>query len=748
MNIFRKRPLSIILCIALGVFFLFALNNRVLRALLITLSILPLFFSFISELKLVKATLLRGISIAALLAIIFSYCYFDLYFSVYERFDGTATVTGTVTDFSPTNSYTTRLTIRTDNINDKLFSKYNINIYLSKSEAATMPIGTKIKFNASLHEFSKDSKSYNISIGVSAYASDVENLEILSRSAGGIRMRLAYYKEYLSRYITYITDSESGPLLAALLFGERDYLSDQVRLDFQRIGISHILALSGMHLAILSLGIGKVLSLFGVKKKTRLFITSIFILLYMALTGFSVSVMRAGFMVIIASVLFLLSRSRDTLTSLVVAVTLICIFDPCAIFSVSLWLSAFATLGIIVMGEYTSQYMKKPESKIGSFIRYIKIGLLASVFAISATLLISTSTFGGLSLIGIFTTMIFSVLVEAIMYLGCIRLILGRLVPIGCIISLLSKLITFLAEFFSRGEFIYLSTGHLFISIAIILYSILFYLFIILPISKKRIAVISLVIMFVTIHIGTTVGAIIKDYDDEIIYMADSKCDELLIRSKNQVCLINSSQYAQNVAYTSLDLLEKGHVTYLDKYYLTHYSWSVDDELEVLLSSVAVEKIYLPAPRNEDEETILSVIEKSIEDFRTKIILLDSDMLAVIGEYKIELLYSVPYGEGTSMNAFRVMSDDRIITYISSGLLNGDTADMMYSYIARSNTLILGEHGKKYKEKIYFYNFYDKLENLVVNSANVFLTQTSMQDYLENRCNIISHPDQEFYILK
>lgn len=747
MNIFRKRPLSLILCIALGVFFLFTFESKTLRILLLALSILPLFITLIPRFKALNHILLRAISISSLIAIIFSFTYFDLYFASYERFNERVEITGTITDVSISNSYTRKLTLSTDNIDHKPISRYNINIYLSNTEAATMPIGTKIKFDATLHGFSSDSKSYNTSIGISAYASDIENIEIIDLSVGGINSILGHYKEYLSRYITVLTDLDSGALLSALLFGEKDYLSDQVKLDFKRIGISHILALSGMHLAILSFGLGKLLSIFGIKKKARLAITSALVFIYMALTGFSLSVMRAGFMLIISSILFLLSRSRDSITSLVVAVTLICIFDPCAIFSTSLWLSAFATLGIIVLGEYTSKHMKKATTAFQKLLRSILIGMLASVFAISATLAISTFTFGGLSIIGIFTTLIFSIIIEFLMYLGCLRLLLGRLLPIGWLISILTKITTTMAEFFSCGEFIYLSTNYLYISIAVILYTVLFYLFVILPIKNKRLAVISIVVSLGLITVSSAVSTFLKDYDDEIIYMSDSKCDELLIRSKNEVCLINSSQYAKNVAYTSIELLEKANIVYLDKYYITHYSWSIDDELDVLLSSILVEKIYLPAPRNEDEKTILKVITKSIEEYRTKIILLDENMLAVVGEYKIELLYSVPYGEGTSMNAYRLISDNNTITYISSGLLSESTAVQMYSYISKSDTVILGEHGKKYKERIYICDFYDRIKNLIVNSSNVFLTQTSIQKYLYNGCVITSQPNDEVIII-
>ena len=746
MNIFRKRPLSLILCIALGAFFLFTYQSPLLRLILILASILPLIISLIPQFKIKEKLLARIITIVALASMLFSYIYFDVYFAAYNRFDGVVKISGTVTDVSPSSSYSTKLTVLTSDVNGAPFSRYNITVYFPKAEAATMPEGTEIEFEATLHGFSKESRRYNTSIGVSAYADDVENVKILKRGDRGLTATLSHYKEYLSRYVTMLTDSESGALLSALLFGRKDNLSGQLKLDFQRIGISHILALSGMHLAILSIGIGKLLSIFGVKKKIRVAVTSVFILLYMALTGFSLSVMRAGFMVIIASVLFMLSRTRDSITSLTVAVSLICLLDPCAVFSTSLWLSALATLGIIVLGEYTLGRMKKPKNRLDAALRAIWLGIMASVFAISATLAISTFTFGGISCLGMITTLIFSLIAEVIMYLGCITLIIGWLIPIDVLINPLTKIITWLAASFSSGEFVYLSTNYLIISILIIIYTILFYLFFVVSVKEKRTAIIFLTSVFISLAILPVIAGVIKDFDDEIIYVSDSKCDEILIRSENEVCLINSAQYSKNLAYTSLDLLEEANVTYLDKYYLTHYSWSIDDELDVLLSSVLIEKIYLPAPRNDDEKTILNVIRKSVEDYRTKIILLESNMLAVVGEYKIHLLYSVPYGEGTSMNAFRIMNDDKIITYVSSGLLEGKTQAEMENYISESDVVILGEHGKKYKNKIYMYDYYKDLESLIINSENLFLTQSVMQKYTENGCTVTAHPKDEIYI--
>ena len=679
---------------------------------------------------------------AILLSSLLSYLYFDLYFKAYDIYDGEVEIVGTVEAVTESSSYTQRLLVRAESIDGKI-SSYSFYAYPTTTEAEGIIEGTRISFKATLDGFSDDSYTYNISNGINAYASDIKELKILEYTDGNLSLRFNRIREYLTRYTINLSDGNTGAILSALLLGERDYLPDQLRLDFKRIGISHILALSGMHLAILSLGIGKALTLLKVRKKTRVATIAVFVLLYMALTGFSVSVVRAGLMLIISSVLFLLSRSKDSLTSLSVAVLIICIISPNAILDISLWLSALATFGIIALGEYSAG-LEKPKSKKESVIRYFYLAILASVFAISATMAVSTISFGGISILAPITTIIFSLLAEIIMYLGCLMMLIGWLIPIGWIISPLCSLMSFLAGVFSSLKFAYVSSNFEYVTVAVIIYSVLFYLFLAIKIKNTGRAVKLLVIMYALITILPTVATVRQNYTETVAYYSDYKCDELLIRSENEVCLINSSQYSKNLVYTSLDLLEDANVTYLDKYYLTHYSGSIDDDDETLLYNVAVDKIYIPEPRNDDEETILKFLQKCVENHRTEVVIFREYETVHVGEYTVNLLYSEPYGN-TSMNAFAVARDDEIYTYISSGLLTGSTKAQFERYMSLTDHLILGDHGKKYKDKIYISEYYEDLDSIILHSENVFLLQDNMRYYLEKECNILSHPDTFVY---
>ena len=744
MNVFSKRPLCLILCIGLCGFFLYSLEIELLQVILIFSAILLFIISMFLRKHKDRRVLFRICAIALIISCLSSHFYFNRYFKAYELYDGEVEIEGVVEGIKQTSSYTTRLHVRADKINGKN-SNYEFYAYAKKADTKGVIEGTRVSFLATLEGFSDESRSFNIAKGINAYASDVKSLKIIEYTDGGIEARFAKMREYITRYIMSKSDKDTGAIVSALLLGERDYLPDQLRLDFRRIGISHILALSGMHLAVLSLGIEKVLSFFYVKKKTRIVVTTAFVVIYMALTGFSVSVVRAGIMLIISSLLFLLSRGKDSLTSLSVAVTLICLINPNAIFDISLQLSALATFGIIVLGEISSQF-KKPKTIKDKILSYLTLSFLASVFAISATIFVSVFNFGGISILAPIATIIFSIFAELIMYLGCMLILIGWLLPVGILLKPLCLLMKFLAGLFSSIKFAYVSANFSFVIILIIIYSVMFYLLTIIRLKKPLKALNLLVVMFLLITTLPMISTINENRKETVAYYSSSKCDQMLVRSDNEVCLINSAQYAENLAYTTLDLLDETKVTYLDKYYLTHYSWSIDDELDVLLSNVIVKYIYLPAPRNNDENTILKILYKTIEDHRTNIVIFQEYETVPVGDYNINLLYSAPYGQ-TSMNAFAISKKDTVYTYISSGLLVTNMEKWLSDCISLSDCVIFGEHGKKYKEKIYFDKCYSDVDFIIINSENLFLNQENMQYYLNNGCEIFAHP-KEFVYLK
>lgn len=738
MNIFHKRPLALILCIWVGGFAFSTYSSLLLKILLIVASVALFSISFIKTFSQHKL-LLRSSAISLLFAITFSIAYYQTKFNIEDKYQDEATVTATIEETEPISSYTTKILFKTIEINEKN-KKYKFIAYLPSEDVTGYRSGDIIKFKAKIEDFTNsETKSYNYSDGIVGELSEISEIKPIGSQKIHIPSILSSIREHISRHITFLTDSESGGFLSALLIGDRDRLSSQTRLDFKRIGISHILALSGMHLAILSLGIGSCLSFFGVRKKIRICITAAFIFGYMFLTGFSVSVVRAGLMILIYSALFLLSKSKDSFTSLCCAVTIIVILTPYSVYNISLWLSAFATLGIIILYEY-AKVRESENTAFKKVLRGLTLGILSSVFAIGATLLFSTLTFGGISMMGIISTLIFSLLAEAIMYLGCITIAIGWLIPVGKLLIPLSKATIWLSEAISSCDNVYVKVDGLFTFFLISLFTALIFYFTIFKVKNKERFLVIMISAFILCNIVPLLQNILRKNDLIFDYHTSESSDDFLITENGESCLISAAKYSKNRAYTLIDILDEAGILALDNYFLTHYSWRIEDELYVLLGNIKTKRIIISAPQNDTEKSILNKIKIFLSDYNTELLVLGDYEKFSVGKYRISLIYSSPYGEETAMSAFSVSTYTETICYISSGLLEGKTKAEMMNYLNCADQVILGTHGKKYKNKLFLTERNSNLTRLILSSSNVFLTQELMEEYVKNGCDILSHP--------
>ena len=148
-----------------------------------------------------------------------------------------------------------------------------------------------------------------------------------------------------------IPDTASAAILSALLLGETSLLSKEITSDYSIAGVVHILAVSGMHVALIYELILFILKLFLRKKRKWLtfFLAMTLLWGYGALTGFSPSVVRACcmFSFFVISDCFLLSR--NTGNTIAGSTLLILYFQPFLIYNLGFLLSLTAVMGIVVI---------------------------------------------------------------------------------------------------------------------------------------------------------------------------------------------------------------------------------------------------------------------------------------------------------------------------------------------------------------------------------------------------------------
>lgn len=138
-----------------------------------------------------------------------------------------------------------------------------------------------------------------------------------------------------------------GAFLRALLLGDKKYLDEEDASNLSEVGLSHVMAVSGLHCCFLASLIG---SLMGDKrKKLRCAVTIPLIFLYAFVTGLTPSILRACIMISMGMIAPLLGRDNDPPTSISFALLLILLKNPFAIASISLQLSFSAVSGIIYL---------------------------------------------------------------------------------------------------------------------------------------------------------------------------------------------------------------------------------------------------------------------------------------------------------------------------------------------------------------------------------------------------------------
>ena len=140
--------------------------------------------------------------------------------------------------------------------------------------------------------------------------------------------------------------ADDGGLIAAMLLGEKSGLNEEDKSLYQRNGISHILAISGLHLMLLGMGVFRILKMILGSNKGVAVISIIIMSVYCVFTGNSISTIRATIMFALSLTAGILGRSYDSLSALGVAAMIQLFVNPYVINNSGFWLSFLAVIGV------------------------------------------------------------------------------------------------------------------------------------------------------------------------------------------------------------------------------------------------------------------------------------------------------------------------------------------------------------------------------------------------------------------
>lgn len=184
--------------------------------------------------------------------------------------------------------------------------------------------------------------------------------------------------------------NEEGALVSAVCLGRKEFLSAQTEENFRCAGLSHLLALSGLHLSVLSQALYRFLKTLGLARRIGSVITICGVWIFVLLAGPSASLLRAAVMISVALVGRTMLLQADGLNSLGLALTALTLINPYAVYDAGFLLSFGATFGILTVYPFLQRTVMKRifslQQPEGGWKRYAVGGLKGICAAIGISL--------------------------------------------------------------------------------------------------------------------------------------------------------------------------------------------------------------------------------------------------------------------------------------------------------------------------------------------------------------------------
>ncbi|MGO1469829.1 MAG: DNA internalization-related competence protein ComEC/Rec2 [Tissierella sp.] len=390
---------------------------------------------------------------------------------------------------------------------------------------------------------------------------------------------------------SYLNEKNSS-LLNSIILGDSDYLNEKDLKLYRDMGLAHILAVSGLHIGIISSFLIFVISRLGIKRRTNTVITLIFIWSYGYIIAYPPSIVRASILFSFLYLSKIIHKPYDSLNILGLAALILLIKNPYSLFSVGFQLSFIASFSIIVFTEGIVDLFYPIQGKL--------IDTISSLIAVNIGLSpIQAYYFNRISILGFLANIIivpilsFSLVLGVLMIgleavLPSLNFFLGKLLNISLniqffILKLLEKIPINIVKVFSPEM----------ITIFII-FIFIFIIFNIIDIKSFGRSVEKVILLYLIFLISVNVINIKENL--EIHFIDVGQGDSIYIKKGKKDILIDTGGSIfgnDNIPErTVLPYLEKIGVRKLDAIFISHFHEDHCQGLPLLLDEFRVDHVF------------------------------------------------------------------------------------------------------------------------------------------------------------
>ncbi|MBQ3378558.1 MAG: DNA internalization-related competence protein ComEC/Rec2 [Clostridia bacterium] len=664
------------------------------------------------------------------LLFVWTHCYIE---PVYYFADKPSHIVGYISDLESKTNHGYKYTLRCESIESKGVSyarPFDIALYTDAPISARPYERIEITAVTSLPEEADkdgdfDSRAFLRSKGIYLEATLKSDL-LMKRTdevCGNLFMRTALgLKRYVSdaMLLGKVMSNDSAALVSAVTMNYKGRLTPHQKEVFASVGLSHMLAASGMHLSILVFSVLLLFRMMGLRRRYALCAALFVVVGFAALAGFSVSVVRSGAMFFVMAGASIFGKSYDPYTALGCAAVCILFQNPFAIGDAGFILSAVSTLGILLFSQKLMRVLTiKRKGVIFKVFNYF-IGIICvTLAATSLAAPFSMFIFGGLSLISPISNLLVAPLLPVIFILCALSAIFAATPATQFFQILLEgicRYIIYAAESLSKLPYSYLVTkGDIYyvwiaFAAAVVMICIA---------SKEKIrtgqavCIILASLLFTGLFSGPSVPSALLDtgFRLSVLDVGQGQCVLLQSEGKTFVIDCGTSSYGCDAGQTATEYLKRNGINHIDALILSHYHDDHANGAKKLAAGIKTDMIIMPAW--DDDDGMMESLTETAEELGISVCKVEHDSETAAGDLVMRIYADHMYNAAGETKKDYNANEKNLAVYVeydkSSALIEGDMPGEDEGYIAEKNdldtdVLIVAHHGSKYSSYADFLN--------------------------------------------
>ena len=328
--------------------------------------------------------------------------------------------------------------------------------YLSEevSSLQSLKIGYQViikgkvrRFEAASNDGQFDVRKYYAGMGIS-YSMTNCAYEVMMKKPWPVRQGLFVIRKKLAHSLDALLSEEDSGVLKAMLLGDKSGMTEEIKGLYQRTGIAHIVAVSGLHISLWGMAICRLLKRLHIPLALANFISFLFVVLYGMMTGSQASAIRSVIMFSLYLLAPVVNRTYDMLTAMMLSAAVLLMFRPAYVFYSGFLLSFGAVSGISLFMPWLTELYSPPANiddiilkeknnmqKISDqIIRFIRVSIMTSLSVSLFSLPIQLCFFYTFSVYSVFLNLLIAPFVSALMILGMVGAVLDSFLPtLACI---------------------------------------------------------------------------------------------------------------------------------------------------------------------------------------------------------------------------------------------------------------------------------------------------------------------------